>query len=106
MVSWWELVDNHWQKIPVKPVLTCNKSETILDAVLAGEGLLVSPLWEVQGALASGQLVEVPTENPVSYGKIPAVDLYILYQQGKYQIPKIKHCVDFLIKYLGDASTA
>jgi len=35
-------------------------------------------------------------------GKIPSVDLFILYQQGKYQIPKIKHCVDFLIRHLGD----
>ncbi|WDE14157.1 LysR substrate-binding domain-containing protein [Thalassomonas haliotis] len=106
LVSWWQLLDGHWQKIPIKPVLICNDSETLLDAVLAGEGLLVSPLWEVQGALASGQLVQVPTEHPVSYGKMPAVDLYILYQQGKYQIPKIKHCVDFLIEHLGQAQVS
>ncbi|WDE07802.1 LysR family transcriptional regulator [Thalassomonas viridans] len=102
LIDWWQQEDDDWQKIPISPVLTCNDSETILDAVLAGEGLLISALWEVQEALASGELVEVPTEKPVSYGKIPEVDLFILYQQGKYQIPKIKHCVDFLIRHLGD----
>jgi len=101
LVSWWGQTGELWQKIPVKPVLVCNDSETMLDAALAGEGLLVTPLWEVQASLASGKLVEVPTEGFVSCGKIQAIDLYILYQQGKYQIPKIKHCVDFIIKHLG-----
>ena len=82
-------------------MLICNDSETILEAALAGEGLLITPLWGIKNRLASGQLVEVPVDVGVSCAPTSSVDLYILYQQGKYQIPKIKYCVDFIIEHLG-----
>lgn len=99
-VIWWALRDDRWDKIEVNPVLYCNSGDTLLAATLAHEGLSVYPYWWVKDYLSTGALVEVPLETAVSiYPKVD-FDLFILYQQAKYKIPKIKCCVDFIMRHL------
>lgn len=104
LVSWWECKNNNWQKIKLKPVLIANNGDSIIDALLAHEGLAIFPDWWVDEMLNSGALVEVPTQTMVSCDNKPYMDIFILYPQAKYQIPKIKHCVDFIIEHLRDVS--
>jgi len=100
LVSWWQLKDEQWQKIKVNPVLVANNSDSLIDAAQAGEGLAFFPDWWVEKQLSSGDLVEVPMQFPVSCDTKMHLDIYILYPQAKYQIPKIKHCVDFIMEHL------
>lgn len=99
--SWWQLKDDIWNKIEINPVLRCNNGETLLAAVLAHQGLSLYPFWWVKDHLASGELVEVPVDSPISINQNPDFDIFILYQQAKYKIPKIQRCVDFIIQHLG-----
>jgi len=100
--SWWCFNEEAWQKIEINPVLWCNSGEALLAATLAHEGLSLYPLWWVEMYLNSGALVEVPFELPISNRQNQSLDVFILYQQAKYKIPKIKHCVDFIIQHLTD----
>jgi len=56
--------------------------------------------WWIKDYLTSGELVEVPVELPVSNRQNPNLDIFLLYQQAKYKIPKIINCVDFIIQQL------
>ncbi|MEH6344863.1 MAG: LysR family transcriptional regulator [Bermanella sp.] len=100
LVSWWELKDKQWQKIKLKPVLMANNGDSLIEAAMASEGLAFFPCWWLEKQLSNGELVEVPTELPMSCDIKPHLDIYILYPQAKYKIPKIKHCVDFIIEHL------
>ncbi|GAB3517858.1 LysR family transcriptional regulator [Photobacterium alginatilyticum] len=98
--SWWTFNGDAWEKIAINPILLCNNGESLLAAALAHEGLLLYPHWWVSDYLASGELVEVPVNSPVSSRQHTNLDIFVLYQQAKYQIPKIKHCVDFILQHL------
>lgn len=101
VLSWWCLRNDQWETIDINPVFWCNNGETLLEATLAGEGLSLFPVWWVNPYLASGELIEVPVDFPLSNRQNQNLDVYILYQQAKYKIPKIKHCIDFIIQHLG-----
>lgn len=104
--SWWCFKNETWQKIEINPVLLCNSGEALLAATVAHEGLSLYPLWWVEEYLNSGELVEVPFELPISNRQNQSLDVFILYQQAKYKIPKIKHCVDFIMQHLGRPQTS
>ncbi len=102
LISWWVYENDSWRKMNVIPTLISNNGETLLQACLAHEGLALFPEWLVKQYLLSGELVKVPTELPVSSAGRAEMDMFILYPQAKYKIPKIKHCVDFIMDALGD----
>ncbi|WP_062260170.1 LysR family transcriptional regulator [Endozoicomonas arenosclerae] len=101
VMSWWSSSDgDNWEKLSLQPVLICNSGESILQAMLAHQGVALYPIWWVKNLLDSGELVEVPLEQKVSPRQQSELDIFILYQQAKYQIPKVKTCVDFIVKHL------
>ncbi|WP_375753659.1 LysR family transcriptional regulator [Vibrio sp. HN007] len=102
-LTWWHQREGNWEPTDITPIFWCNNGETLLEATLAGEGLSLFPLWWVNSYLTSGKLVEVPVNMPISNRQTQSYDVYILYQQAKYQIPKIKHCVDFIIKHVRES---
>lgn len=99
-LSWSAYRQGSWEKIEITPVLRCNSGDVLMDAALRDEGLLLYPKWWTNEFVSSGTLVEVPVEYPLSSAQGVNLDVYLLYQQAKYQIPKIKLCVDFIIKKL------
>lgn len=99
-LSWWACQQGTWQKIAIKPILRCNNGDVLMDAALKDEGLLLYPKWWIKELVHSGSLVEVPVEHSLSSAQGENLDVYLLYQQAKYQIPKIKQCVDFIIQQL------
>ena len=100
---WWALQNDQWQKIDINSVLRSNNGEALLAATLAGEGLSLFPVWWIRQHLAEGKLVELPVESPVSNQPNPNLDIFLLYQQAKYRIPKIKCCIDFILQRLETA---
>ena len=100
LVSWWVFESDEWRKINITPKLISNNGKTLLQACLAHEGITLFPEWWVKQHLLSGELVEVPTDLPISSASRTELDMFILYSQAKYQTPKIKHCVDFIMEHL------
>lgn len=102
LFTWWALNGKTWDNVAINPVLRCNNDETLLEAALAHDGLALYPLWWVKEHLDSGELMEVPVEVTISSRQGTNLDIFILYHQTKYQIPKIKRCVDFILQQLGN----
>lgn len=100
LISWWALENEDWQEVEINPVFSCNSGEALLGATLAGEGLSMYPHWWIKEAINSGQLVQVPVTTTVSNKQNERFDIYLCYQQAKYKIPKIKECVDFIMRHL------
>jgi len=53
--------------------------------------------------LRSGELVELTLDRPVSVGRGGEAGIYLLYLQTRYQIPKVRVAVEFLMERLGGA---
>lgn len=97
----WHYFDHgQWHKIPTHTVFQSNSSDTLLSATLNHKGLAVLPLWLIKDALESNSLVQVPTLQPISNHASARLDLFMIYQREKYQIPKIRACVDFIEQQL------
>lgn len=100
-VPWWRLDEENWQELDIKPVLSSNNGSALLNATVAGEGIALFPHWWVSPELECGELVEVPIDSQIAPWRDTNLDIFLLYQSAKYQIPKIKHCVDFILEQLG-----
>ncbi|MCJ8312470.1 MAG: LysR family transcriptional regulator [Pseudomonadales bacterium] len=101
LVSWWHQSKEKWQKLAINPVMTTNSGDTNLAAVLANEGIAIFPHWWIKEHLSRGEIKEVPFAGCISHMPGPELEMSILNQAAKYQVPKIKLCVDFLLEHLG-----
>ncbi|RJX73636.1 LysR family transcriptional regulator [Vibrio sinensis] len=99
-LTWWIECDGVWQQVQHMPIFSCNSGEALIHAALAGEGIALFPQWWVETYLRDGRLVDVPTQKIISNGKGANLDIYVVYQQAKYQIPKIKTCIDFILQHV------
>lgn len=97
--DWWTSQKDGWQKANLSPVMRSNSGSALLEAALAHEGLALYPQWWVKEYIESGELIAVPTAELISSAPSLNLDIFILYQQAKYQIPKIKCCVDFILEH-------
>ncbi|AIW15602.1 LysR family transcriptional regulator [Vibrio tubiashii] len=102
LLSWWVCDNEMWVEVNVQPVLTSNSGEALISSALAGDGLALYPAWWAQQYLATNELIEVPITTPISSLKSNQLDIFVLYPQAKYQIPKVKNCVDFIVANLKD----
>ena len=69
-----------------------NSDEAIFDAILAGQGIALQPLWLVGRDLKAGRLEEVLTgyHAPDSSG-------YLVYPPGRHLSPKVRRFIDHLV---------
>ncbi|MBF4217533.1 LysR family transcriptional regulator, partial [Vibrio anguillarum] len=71
-----------------------------LNAALTDRGLMLAPSWGVDKYIESGELVEVATDFPINITQRADAGIFILYQRSKYQISKVKLCIDFIMHQL------
>lgn len=96
-VAPWYAKQDSWQKLSVQPSLISNDRMTLMDALLNHEGLALIPQWLIPDQLLP-EIAELKTETAISASQQPNMEIHILYQQTKYQIPSIKLCVDFIVQ--------
>ncbi|MBF4410542.1 LysR family transcriptional regulator [Vibrio anguillarum] len=99
-LPWWVNENSHWRKIAINPVVICNNGKTLLNAALTDRGLMLAPSWGVDKYIESGELVEVATDFPINITQRADAGIFILYQRSKYQISKVKLCIDFIMHQL------
>ena len=56
------------------------------------------PRWALLPYIESGELNELTISPRVSITQQANMGVYLLYQKQRYQIPKIKAAVDFLVE--------
>jgi DNA-binding transcriptional LysR family regulator len=73
-----------------------NNASGLRAAAIGGAGLIRTPVLAVNDALASGALQAVLSQYaPVEFG------LFAVLPASKQALPKVRVCVDFLVKELG-----
>lgn len=100
VINWYYKDDNDWQPLKLSPRMISNNSKALAASALNHRGMACAPRWSLQNHLAKGELVEVPVQGTVSVNPGGDMGIFLLYQRAKYQIPKIKLCVDFLREHL------
>jgi DNA-binding transcriptional LysR family regulator len=77
---------------PESAVLKSNDGQVLLQAAVAGEGILMQPDFLVAAALAKGELVRI-MEDYVP----PPKPVQMVYPRSRKSLPKLKAFVDFVV---------
>ena len=88
----WQLGEH---RVPVRPRLLTQSTESLRAAALAGLGLVVVPDWMVTDALAGGQLVRV-----LEAFAAPRAGIYAVYPTNRLLTPSVRAFVDHLMRDL------
>jgi DNA-binding transcriptional LysR family regulator len=86
---------NATQTVRIAPTLDSNDGQVIRRAALAGLGILIQPLYIVQGDILEGKLVPVLTD-----WELPLLTMNIAYQNRVRLPAKIRVFSDFLVNHI------
>ncbi len=92
---------NATQTVRIAPALDCNDGQVIRGAALAGLGILIQPLYIVQGDIQAGRLESVLME-----WELPLLTVNIAYQNRVRLPAKIRVFSDFVINHIRESSEA
>ena len=102
VLDWLVKANGVWKPIALNPKYITNHGQSLLDSVLAGQGIAFLPGWGVAKDIASGRLVTLELEDgPLSSRGDARTGLYLLYHPPKFRLQKIRVAVDFLVAELG-----
>ena len=101
LIEWHARTEAGWQDVQTTPTFICNIGRELVEEALAGHGIGLFFAWGVVEELASGQLIEITIDGAeLSLTRQEESGIYLLYNQPKYRLNKIKTTVDFLIREL------
>jgi len=92
---------NAAQTVRIAPTLDSNDGQVIRGAALAGLGLLIQPLYIVQGDISAGKLVPVLMD-----WELPLLTMNVAYQNRVRLPAKIRVFSDFLVDHIRAHSDA
>lgn len=95
---WMCELDGRWQDVSAPAVAISNAGRWLIRRAERGEGILMLPRWTLGPALKAGTLVPLEMDIPLKVTRNPNLAIYLLYQKTRYQVPKIKVAVDFLMR--------
>ena len=106
IVTWHAHTASGWRDVRIDRSFVSNISEALLSEVLAGRGFALFPEWGIQQDIASGRLVSISLDDArLSLSRSLQSGVYLLYNQPKYRLNKIKTTVDFLVLELSSERT-
>lgn len=96
----WRLLDakGGTQSVKVPARLRANNGDVLLQAAIAGLGLVASPSFLAWRALASGELVQVLPQY-----RLPGTWAYAIYPSRRRLPERVRTLIDFLTERFGDA---
>lgn len=83
------------RSVRVDPILTCNDSQAVRDAILAGVGIGIQGDYMADTLVANGKLVEVLPDWSLSCSPI-----HLLWLPGADRAPAVRSLIDFLVAAL------
>jgi DNA-binding transcriptional LysR family regulator len=84
--------------VRIDPVLVCNDSQAIRDAVLAGVGVGLQGDYMTDGLIAEGRLVELFPD-----WRLPSFPIHLLWLPGADRTPALRRLIDYLAEALAQA---
>jgi len=84
--------DGKLREVQVRSVLMSDHAEVVHGWAVAGHGIMLKALWDIDDDLKTGRLVEVLA--PFSASEI---NLYILYPSRSHLPPRVRVFIDFLL---------
>jgi DNA-binding transcriptional LysR family regulator len=78
--------------IPIKATLSANEGQVLRAAALAGQGILVQPMYIVHEDIVAGRLIPVLTD-----WSLPRLTINLAYQSRRHQPAKIRVFIDFFL---------
>jgi DNA-binding transcriptional LysR family regulator len=84
------------RSVRIEPVLTCNDSQAVRDAILAGVGIGIQGDYMADALVTEGRLTEVLTDWPLSSSPI-----HLLWLPGADRAQAVRSLIDFLVQRLG-----
>ena len=95
--AWICEIDSQWQDVSAEQVLVSNNGRWLVDKAIAGLGILMMPRWVLKPYIESGELTELNIKPAINITQNPNLGVFLLYQKQRYQVPKVKAAVDFLV---------
>jgi LysR family transcriptional regulator, regulator for bpeEF and oprC len=97
-ITWKFQVDEQPLTLPVASYLLFDYAEALLEAAIAGAGLIQAPQYIVARAIQRGELVPVLTD----YASKESTIIAIVYPQKKYRSAKLRVFIEFMTALMGD----
>jgi DNA-binding transcriptional LysR family regulator len=94
-------VDGRLQDVSAPAAAISNSGHWLRDKAERGEGILLLPRWVLEPFLQKGSLVPLALSPLLRVTPDPDLAIYLLYRETRYQVPKIRVAVDFLIDEMG-----
>jgi DNA-binding transcriptional LysR family regulator len=88
---WLFLDEEGRREVVVDGTLTATSGEVLHDWALAGKGMALKALWDVQDDMTAGRLVECLTEYSCD-----EIGLYAVYLSRKHLSPRVRVFLDFI----------
>lgn len=98
ILYWGTLRSGVWRPVEIPAVLVTNDANLMIERLVSGAGLAMSPAWTVAREEARGEVVRLDME--LTLGRARRLGIYLLYGQSRYAVPKIRAAVDFFTQTL------
>ena len=102
VIKWQGFEDGTWRELAVPAAFISNDGASLVAMARKHKGLALLSEWGLKDALGSGELVRVELEQKVAIGRGREAGIYLLYLQARYQVPKVRVAVEFLVERLGE----
>lgn len=100
LIKWHGQDDDGWRELAVPPAFISNDGAALIAMACQHRGLVLLPEWGLKPYLQRGELLPVTMDQPVSVGRGGEAGVYLMYLRTRYQIPKVRVAVDFLVERL------
>lgn len=102
VIKWQGFEDGAWRELAVPAAFISNDGASLIAMARKHKGLALLSEWGLRDALESGELMRVELEQEVAIGRGREAGIYLLYLQARYQVPKVRVAVEFLVGRLGE----
>jgi len=102
ILPWWISDQDGDRHCNLEPAVITNSATLLVNHLLRGKGIGMLPLWVLRPYLNDGRLEMLKMDNPPRISPDESMGIYMLYQQMRYQIPKVRCAVDFFRERLAD----
>lgn len=101
LLKWQGLDEEGWRELSIPAAFISNDGGSLLAQAQANRGLVLLPEWGLKPYFERGELLPVEMDQAVSISRGAEAGIYLLYLQARYQVPKVKVAVEFLVERLG-----
>ncbi len=95
---WLADLDGRWQDVSAPAVAISNAGRWLVERAERGDGILMLPSWVLKPFLEGGTLVPLALTPALRISPDPSLAIYLLYMKTRYQVPKVRAAVEFLVK--------